>query len=97
MDKTSYVYMLSSARYGTLYLGVTSDLIRRVWEHREGMADGFTKKYGIKQLVWFEMHADVVSAITREKQLKKWNRTCMIELIQQENPYWRDLYDDLAA
>ncbi len=97
MDKTSYVYMLASTRYGTLYLGVTSDLIRRVWEHREGAADGFTKKHGIKQLVWFEIHADVISAITREKQLKKWNRAWKIELIQRENPYWRDLYEDIVG
>ncbi|MEN3297495.1 MAG: putative endonuclease [Burkholderiales bacterium] len=95
MEKTSYVYMLASARYGTLYLGVTSDLIKRIWQHREGLADGFTKKYGIKQLVWFEIHAEIVSAITREKQLKKWNRAWKIELIQKENPYWRDLYEDL--
>jgi putative endonuclease len=95
MEKTSYVYMLASARYGTLYLGVTSDLIKRISQHREGLADGFTKKYGIKQLVWFEIHAEIVSAITREKQLKKWNRAWKIELIQKENPYWRDLYEDL--
>jgi len=96
MDKTFCVYMLASARYGTLYLGVTSNLIGRVWQHREGLIEGFTKKYGVKQLVWFEVHADTIAAITREKQLKKWNRAWKINLIQQENPYWRDLYDDIV-
>lgn len=89
--------MLASARYGTLYLGVTSNLIKRIWEHRQGVVDGFTRKHGVKHLVWFETHADAVSAITREKQLKKWNRAWKISLIQQENPHWRDLYDDLTA
>ena len=97
MDKTFYVYMLASARYGTLYLGVTSKLMKRVWEHREGVVEGFTKEYGVKQLVWFETHTDAVSAMTREKQLKKWNRAWKIKLIQQENPYWRDLYEELTA
>jgi putative endonuclease len=96
MDKTFYVYMLASACYGTLYIGVTSDLVKRVWEHREGMAEGFTKRHGVKQLVWFEVHADAISAITREKQLKKWNRSWKIELIQRENPRWRDLYEDIV-
>ena len=97
MDKTFYVYMLASARYGTLYIGVTSNLIGRVWQHREGVIEGFTKKHGVKQLVWFEVHADALSAIAREKQLKKWNRAWKIDLIQKENPYWRDLYDDIVA
>jgi len=97
MDQPSYVYMLASARYGTLYLGVTSNLVKRVWEHREGLADGFTKKYGVKQLVWFEVHGDIMSAITREKILKKWSRSSKIDLIQKGNPYWRDLYVDFTA
>ena len=97
MDKTFYVYMLASARYGTLYLGVTSNLIKRTWEHRDGVVDGFTKKYGVKKLVWFEIHTEAISAITREKQLKKWNRAWKIELIQQENPLWHDLYEDITA
>lgn len=96
MDKTFCVYMLASTRYGTLYLGVTSNLVGRVWQHREGLIEGFTKKYGVKQLVWFEVHADAIAAITREKQLKKWNRAWKINLIQQENPYWRDLYEDIV-
>ncbi|HEY8099964.1 MAG TPA: GIY-YIG nuclease family protein [Burkholderiaceae bacterium] len=89
--------MLASAPYGTLYIGVTSELVKRVWQHKEGIVEGFTKKYDVKQLVWFECHTDLVSAITREKQLKKWNRAWKIELIQQENPYWRDLYKDIAV
>jgi putative endonuclease len=97
MDKTFYVYMLASGRYGTLYLGVTSDLIKRVWQHREGFAEGFTKEHGVTKLVWFEAHTDAISAITREKQLKKWNREWKIKLIQQENPLWRDLYEELTA
>ena len=77
---------------------MTSDLIKRVWEHREGVIDGFTKEYGVKQLVWYETHADAMSAITREKQIKKWNRARKINLIQKENPYWRDLlYETLSA
>lgn len=96
MEKTSYVYMLASERYGSLYIGVTSNLIGRVWEHREGVADGFTKKHGIKLLVWFEIHSDIIAAITREKQLKKWRRSWKIALIQQGNSGWRDLYQDVV-
>jgi putative endonuclease len=70
MGKAFYVYMLASERNGTLYIGVTSDLAKRIWEHREGLFEGFTKKYGVKQLVWFEVHTEVMAAITREKQLK---------------------------
>jgi putative endonuclease len=97
MDQPSYVYLLASARNGTLYLGVTSDLIKRVWQHRQGLADGFTKKYRVKQLVWFETHGDIMEAIRREKILKKWSRSSKIDLIQKGNPYWRDLYDDIIA
>lgn len=97
MDKTFFTYMPASGRYGTLYVGVTSDLVRRVWEHRERHGDGFTKKYGLKQLVWFELHENAISAITREKQVKKWNRDWKIKLIQEENPQWRDLYEDLTG
>ncbi len=97
MNKTFYVYMLASARNGTLYIGVTSNLVKRIWEHREGLADGFTKQHNVKQLVWFETHMDVVAAITREKQLKKWNREWKINLIQATNLEWRDLYEGLTA
>lgn len=97
MEKVFYVYMLASARDGTLYLGVTSDLIKRIWEHREGLFEGFTKKYAVKQLVWFEVHTEARAAITREKQLKKWNRDWKINMIQQVNPDWRDLYEDITT
>jgi putative endonuclease len=97
MEKVSYVYMLASGRYGTLYIGVTSDLVQRVWQHRAAFAEGFTKEYAVKRLVWFETHSDIVCAITREKQLKKWNRVWKIELIQKQNPHWRDLFEDLTA
>jgi putative endonuclease len=97
MDKPSYVYMLASQRYGTLYLGVTADLVRRVYEHREAFVAGFTKEYEVKRLVWYEIHTDIVAAITREKQLKKWNRAWKIELVQQRNPHWRDLFDEIVA
>ncbi len=95
-DRTYYVYMLASGRYGTLYVGVTSDLIKRTWQHREGFAEGFPKKYNVKQLVWYEVHNDVRTAITREKQIKKWNRAWKINLIQEQNPQWRDLYEDVS-
>jgi putative endonuclease len=74
MDKSSYVYILASEPYGVLYIGVTSNLVKRVWEHREGVVDGFSKQYGVKQLVWFEVHSEIIHAISREKQIKKWNR-----------------------
>ena len=95
VNKAYYVYILASARYGTLYIGVTSDIVKRVWEHRERFVDGFTKKYNVKRLVWFEVHEDVTAAITREKQIKKWYRSWKIKLIHAENPYWRGLYEDL--
>ncbi|MFC0252773.1 GIY-YIG nuclease family protein [Massilia consociata] len=97
MDKPSYVYILASRRYGTLYIGVTSDLVRRLWQHKEGFVEGFTKTYRVHQLVWYEMHTDIVSAITREKQIKKWRRNCKINLIQSANPDWRDLYGDITT
>jgi putative endonuclease len=97
MDKSAYVYMLASARYGTLYIGVTSNLVRRVWQHREGVADGFTKKYGVKRLVWYEVHNEIREAITREKQLKQWNRAWKFRLIHEANPRWRDLFEEIAV
>ena len=97
MDKQSYVYILASQRYGTLYIGVTSDLVKRVWEHREGIVGGFTKQYNVKQLVWYEIHGDIMAAITREKQLKKWERKWKTQLISQANPSWRDLFDDICG
>jgi putative endonuclease len=95
MSKTYYVYIMASGRNGTLYIGVTSDLIRRVWEHREGMVPGFTKKYGVKTLVYFESYADVGLAIARETRLKKWKRRWKMELIEKSNPSWDDLFHSL--
>lgn len=91
-----YVYILASNRNGTLYIGVTNDLVRRVWEHREGVADGFTKRHQIKSLVYFEQFDDPTTAIQREKNLKKWKRSWKLELIETENPGWRDLWDEIT-
>jgi putative endonuclease len=95
MNRSSYVYILANGRYGTLYIGVTSDLVKRVWQHREELCDGFTKAHGIHQLVWYEIHEDIHYAITREKHLKKWKRAWKMKLISEFNPTWRDLYDEL--
>ena len=92
---TYYVYTLASRRNGTLYTGVTNDLVRRVYEHKAGLADGFTKKNGVKILVHFEAHESIESAISREKQIKVWQRAWKIRLIEQTNPYWNDLYDEI--
>lgn len=96
MEKYSYVYILASARYGTLYIGVTSDLVKRVWEHRLGVVDGFTKQHKISRLVWYETHGDIMEAIKREKQLKKWERAWKVKMISTSNPTWRDLYGDFT-
>lgn len=93
--KTYYVYIMASHRNGTLYLGVTNDLIRRVYEHKYNLADGFTKKYNVHQLVYYEETPDVVNAIQREKQLKKWNRKWKLALIEKNNPNWEDLYKEI--
>lgn len=95
MDQQSYVYILTNKPNGTLYIGVTSSLIKRIYEHKNNVCDGFSKKYNTKQLVYFEIHDDIYQAITREKQLKKWQRDWKIKLIEKNNPYWVDLYDDL--
>jgi putative endonuclease len=87
--------MLASKPNGTLYTGVTSDLVKRIWEHRNEQADGFTKKYKIHFLVWYEQHENMESAIVREKQIKKWNRQWKIRLINELNPAWRDLYPSI--
>jgi len=90
-----YVYMLASQGNGTLYIGVTSNLIKRVYEHKNNLVGGFTQKYDVHRLVYFETKDDINSAIRREKQIKKWNRNWKIELIEKNNPDWRDLYFDL--
>lgn len=94
--KQPCVYILASKRNGTLYTGVTSNLIKRVWEHKNQQADGFTKKYQVHLLVYFEQHEDINAAITREKQIKKWKRAWKIRLIEDLNPQWKDLYSMLS-
>jgi len=90
------VYILASKRNGTLYVGVTSDLVKRVWEHKNNMVEGFTKQYRVHQLVWYELHESMESAIMREKRLKDWKRAWKLELIESKNPDWLDLYDMIA-
>ena len=96
MTKQPAVYMLASQPNGTLYTGVTNDLVRRVWEHRNDTIDGFTKQYGVHRLVYYELHASMIEAIRREKQIKKWRRVWKIELIEKENPDWRDLWPSIV-
>jgi putative endonuclease len=90
-----YVYILASKKNGTLYIGMTSDLVKRCYEHRQDMVEGFTRKYQVHTLVYYESHNDVNEAITREKQIKKWNRIWKIRLIEEKNPQWRDFYADI--
>jgi len=97
MDKAFCVYMLASGRNGTLYIGVTSNLVQRVWQHREEFVDGFTRDYNVKDLVWYEQHDSAEAAIAREKQLKKWKREWKIQLIEATNPYWNDLYLEISG
>ncbi len=94
-SKQPAVYILASQRNGTLYIGVTSNLIQRIWQHRNDVVDGFSKVHQVHLLVYFELHADMESAIKREKQLKKWERRWKIELIEEGNPYWRDLFAEI--
>lgn len=93
--KQPAVYIMASKRNGTLYVGVTSDLAVRVWQHRNNVVEGFTKKYGVHMLVYFELHDDMESAIVREKRLKKWNREWKLRLIEEMNPDWDDLYESI--
>ena len=95
MEKQGYVYIMASGRNGTLYIGVTSDLIQRVWQHREGVADGFTKKHECKTLVWFEQFAEIETAIRCEKQMKEWRRAWKLRQIEAMNPDWNDLFPAL--
>jgi len=95
--KSYYVYILASRRDGAIYVGVTSDLVKRVYEHRCKFVPGFTSRYNITCLVWFEVHDDPIAAITREKELKKWRRAWKIALIEKDNPEWRDLYEDICG
>ena len=96
MERRGYVYIMASKPNGTLYIGVTSNLAKRAWEHREGFVDGFTKRYGCKLLVWFEVHDRIENAILREKQMKEWQRAWKVRRIVEMNPDWRDLYPTLV-
>ncbi len=96
MSKNYYVYMLASTRRGTLYVGVTNDIARRIYEHKTESLDGFTKRYGVKHLVWYEATPDIEAAIDHEKRIKRWRREWKFDLVEKDNPEWRDLYDDIA-
>jgi putative endonuclease len=89
------IYILASRRNGTLYVGVTSELLKRIWQHKNDVTDGFTKRYRVHKLVWYETHETMESAIQREKSIKKWNRAWKLRLIEQSNPDWEDLFDRL--
>ena len=95
-DHTYFLYILASQKNGTLYIGITNHLLRRVQEHREGLVPGFTKKYAVKMLVYFEVHADINEAIAREKRMKRWLRRWKLDVIEAQNPHWRDLWPELA-
>jgi putative endonuclease len=95
MNKHFYVYILASQRNGTLYVGVTSDLVRRVWEHKQKVVEGFTAKYGVDKLVYYEVHDSAETAILLEKRIKKWNRAWKLRIIEEMNPTWRDLYEEI--
>lgn len=98
MEETQYfVYILAKARNSTFYVGVTNDLLRRVYEHKEGIIAGFTKKYGIKMLVYYEVHRDIKEAIRREKAIKRWTRSFKMNAIERMNPNWKDLYYELVG
>ncbi|HLA20667.1 MAG TPA: GIY-YIG nuclease family protein [Pseudolabrys sp.] len=92
-----YVYILASKRNGTIYVGMTDDLVKRVWQHRNDIIPGFTQRYGVKTLVWYEQHESRESAFASERQIKKWNRVWKLELIEQQNSAWRDLWDEIAS
>ncbi|MFI9653571.1 GIY-YIG nuclease family protein [Guyparkeria sp. GHLCS8-2] len=94
--KQPCVYLLASRRHGTLYIGVTSDLVQRAWQHRNDLVAGFTRRYGIHTLVWYEMHPTMEGAIAREKAIKKWQRAWKVELIEGFNPDWQDLYESIV-
>jgi putative endonuclease len=96
MERIPAVYMLANRPFGTLYVGVTSNLPHRVWQHREGLVDGFTRTHNVHALVWFEVHETMLSAIAREKTIKRWRREWKLALVRSFNPAWRDLYDELG-
>lgn len=95
MSKQPAVYILTNCRNGTLYIGVTSNLVQRIWQHKQQDVPGFSARHGVHLLVYFELHADMYTAINREKQLKKWNRSWKLRLIEEQNPGWRDLWTNI--
>ena len=95
--KQPCIYLLASRKNGTLYTGVTSNLVQRIWQHKNDQTDGFTKRYGVHLLVWYEMHDAMESAIAREKAIKEWKRAWKLELIESSNPKWLDLYDEIVS
>ncbi|VAV90760.1 Excinuclease ABC, C subunit-like [hydrothermal vent metagenome] len=95
MEKGGFVYIVTNKRNGTLYIGVTSNLIQRIWQHREGVADGFTKKHGCKILIWYEQFGEIEMAIQREKKMKEWKRLWKLREIEEMNPDWSDLFESL--
>jgi putative endonuclease len=97
MDKAGFVYIMASQRNGTIYLGVTSDLPKRIWEHRSGAVEGFTKKYGCRMLVWYEQHDSIAGARQRELRMKEWKRAWKLREIESVNPGWEDLFDRIAG
>ena len=97
MSRQPAVYILASKRNGTLYIGVTSDLVKRTWEHKNGITGGFTQKYDVHTLVYYELHAYMAAAILREKQMKKWRRAWKIELIEKSNPSWKELWSEIVG
>jgi putative endonuclease len=96
MPGTAYVYIMTNRPYGTLYVGVTSNLVKRAWEHKCGAVDGFTKEHALKRLVWYEQHVSMIEAIAREKRIKKWHRDWKVNLLQSLNPGWGDLYESIV-
>ena len=96
MDKQPAVYILASGYNGTLYIGVTSNLIQRIWQHKNNLVEGFSEKYGVHSLVYYELHEQMLAAIGREKQLKRWNRQWKVNLIEKANPMWKDLWEELV-
>jgi putative endonuclease len=94
-DKHPAVYILASKKNGTLYIGVTSDLVKRIWEHKNNLVEGFTKRYNVHHLVWYELYEEMASAIERERNLKEWQRSWKLRLIESSNPDWQDLYDTI--
>ena len=96
MIKQPAEYILASERNGTLYIGMTSDLVKRVWEHKNNLVEGFTKRYNVHHLVWYELHESMSSSIEREKKMKEWKRAWKIRMIEENNPNWNDLYDSIA-